>query len=253
MFVLLGLLLAPVNRVAAQESSDEKVQTTIEIKDGKVFLNGEEIATLEDANAPIAFKRNRDGSSNTVWSYDGDDVELRKELRVRRGHGDNTPRVRGMPRVHGFMSDGEEKVEVFNIERFAETLQGREFEERFDIEVMANRMAEGVVNMESARAMNLLSNRSMTKEGIEADRRSREIARMIRREDGDVDELQAELDELLSKAFDEKQNGQQQRIDEMREKLADLKERLAQRKRDREEIIGKRKNELLGRSSRYDW
>lgn len=257
-FVLLGLLLAPINPAVAQESSEEKTRTTIEIKDGKVLLNGEEIATLEDADRPVVFKRNRDGSSEALWYYDGDDIELENGFVVRRGAGENAFQLRGMPRAYGFMSrdgDGDHEVEVFDIERFTNTMREHEAKQRFNVEVMADRLAERVVEGHVAPSLSLYStmSRSMTEEGREADRRSRELARMIRREDGDVDELEAELDAVLAKVFDEKQNAQQERIDEMRAKLAELEERLGQRQGDRDEIIRKRKNELLGRSSRYDW
>ena len=255
-FILLGLLLAPVDRVAAQESSDEKVRTTIEIKDGKVFLNGEEVAELEDADAPVVFKNLRDGATGNVWFSGDDDVEVRNGFMLRRGNADGAYRVRTVPGgAYGFMSRDGGDVEVFDVERFTENMRDHQAAQRFNIEVMADRLAERVVDIESAPHLSLYSfgTSSMSEEGREADRRSRELARKIRQEDGDVAELEAELDEVLARVFDEKQNAQQERVDEMRQKLAELEERLAQRQNDRQEIIAKRKNELMGRSSRYDW
>lgn len=255
-FVLLGLFLAPVDRVAAQESSDEKAKTTIEIKNGKVFLNGEEVAELKDADAPVFFKNMRDGASGSVWFSGDDDAEVQNGFMLHRGNADGAYRVRTVPGgAYGFMSRDGADVEVLDIERFTENMRDHEAKQRFNIEIMADRLAESVANVESSPALSLysMSHRSMSEEGRKADRRSRELARKIRNEDGDVAEYEAELDALLAKVFDEKQNGQQERIDEMREKLAELEERLAQRQTDRQEIIQKRKNELLGRSSRYDW
>ena len=253
--LLLGLILAPIDRAAAQERSEEKVRTTIEIKNGKVFLNGQEVAELEDADLPVVFKNMKDGGQGQLWFSGDDEVEVRNEFVLHRGPADGDYRMRSAPGAYRFMSRDGEDVEFFDVERFAESMRDNHAAQRFNIEVMADRLGERIVNVESAPHLGLhsMTTRSMSEEVREADRRSRELARMIRQEDGDVDELEAELDEILGLVFNEKQNAQQERIDEMREKLAELEERLTQRQNDREDIIQKRKNELLGRSSRYDW
>jgi len=255
-FALFGLLLAPLQQAAAQDQSSDKARTTIEIKEGKVFLNGKEVAKLEDAELPVFFKNMHTGSSGNLWLSTDDGPETVNGFMMRRGNADGSFRVSTVPGAYGFMSRDGDDVEVFDVKRFADVMEEAEAMQmqRFNVEVMADRLADRVVEVESAPQFSLYTtSRSMTEEGREADRRSRELARKIRMEDGDTSELEAELDEVLAKVFVEKQNAQQERIDEMRQKLANLEERLAQRQTDRADIIQKRKNELLGRSSRYDW
>ena len=84
-------------------------------------------------------------------------------------------------------------------------------------------------------------------------RRVKELAERIRRSDGDTSEMETELDELLAEMFSAKQEAQQARVDKLREQLAELEQRVSERNADHEEIISKRRNELLGKRSKYDW
>ena len=75
----------------------------------------------------------------------------------------------------------------------------------------------------------------------------------IRRADGDTAEMEAELNELLERIFETKQEKRQNQIDEMRERLQKLEEETSRRGGDRAEIIEARLNDLLGKSNRHDW
>jgi hypothetical protein len=252
--VLIGLLAFPAESLA-QDASKEDARTVIEIKDGKVYMNGEEIAELEDSDSSVLFKRSGDGEVENVWIA-GDDFFKQREAfeRARRGDG-NAFRVRSSPRAFGFMSRDGRNAEYFEHEAIEDALAAGERVQRQYAEVIAGNLAENALEIESlAPGISYFArSNALSEEGREADRRSREIARMLRNDEGNADELEAELDELLGKVFDEKQAAQQERIDEMRQKLMELEERLDQRQTDRSDIIAKRKNELLGRSSRYDW
>lgn len=82
---------------------------------------------------------------------------------------------------------------------------------------------------------------------------ARRLAQRIRSEDGDVVKLEGELDDTLARIFDSKMASRADRIEQLESRLRDLQDRLDQRESDRGAIIEQRKQELLGRSDRYDW
>jgi hypothetical protein len=57
--LMAGLATFPVHSAFAQkpDRDTKPARTVVEIKDGKVFLNGKEVAEIEDADAPVVFKR----------------------------------------------------------------------------------------------------------------------------------------------------------------------------------------------------
>jgi hypothetical protein len=85
------------------------------------------------------------------------------------------------------------------------------------------------------------------------EREARRLADRIRREDGDVDELESTLDEKLNTIFELKMDARVDRMETLDEQLQTLRERIQQRRSDRDAIIRQRKEELLGRRGRYDW
>lgn len=248
---LAGLLLTPSDGILAQDRSTEDTRTVIEVKNGKVYLNGEEVAELEDSESPVLFKRSGNGEVENVWVVGDEFHKARETFGLRSNMDRNGFRISTAPRAFGFMSRDGGQVEFFE----KDAIEAEERMHRRYAEVMADNLAERAIEIESMAPGFAFysSSGSLGEEGRAAERRSREIARMLRRGEGDSEALEAELDDVLGVVFDEKQAAQQERIDEMRQKLAELEERLEQRRTDRAEIIGKRKNELLGRSSRYDW
>jgi len=249
--ILAGLLFTPSADLLAQDRSEKEARTVIEVKDGKVFLNGEEVAELKDSEAPVFFKRSGNGEVENVWVVGDEFHKAREAFGLRSNMDRNGFRISTAPRAFGYVSRDGGLAEFFE----KDATEAQERVQRRYAEVMADNLAERAIEIESmAPGFSFYSSSaSLSEEAREAERRSREIARMLRREEGDQQALEAELDEVLGVVFDEKEAMQQERIDEMRQKLAELEERLEQRRTDRSEIIGKRKNELLGRSSRYDW
>lgn len=95
----------------------------------------------------------------------------------------------------------------------------------------------------------------------EGERRSRTLARQLRRAEGpERDRLARELRETLEGTFDLKQQARRQQVEAMREdaerlrgELAELESELSERDAAREEIIERRRQELLGESDMLDW
>lgn len=247
--LMAGLATLPIQSALAQkpDRDEQPARTVVEIKDGKVYLNGKEVAEIEDAEAPVVFKRSGKEMGGQIWSLDEDRFGRANGFVLRSDDDAEGFRVRSMPRAYGFTSEDGGQVEFFS---------ERDFEDLFEVQEKARRQtAEAMAELElAAPMMGLLSHRSaMSREAVEADQRSRELARSIRRGEGDTAALEAELDASLEQVFDEKQAAQQERADQLRQQLTDLEQRLQQRQDDRSQIISKRRDELLGRDSRFDW
>jgi len=80
------------------------------------------------------------------------------------------------------------------------------------------------------------------------------IARNARRADGsEKADLEKQLDQKLNEIFDYKLELRKKAIERAQKHVAELKERQAKRKSAREEIIKKRKDELLGVDRYLEW
>jgi hypothetical protein len=66
---------------------------------------------------------------------------------------------------------------------------------------------------------------------------------------GDREKLTAELREKLERTFDARMEGEQQKLDELRERLAKVEQRLAKRKQNRQLIVDRRLADLTGDST----
>ena len=83
---------------------------------------------------------------------------------------------------------------------------------------------------------------------------SRRLAQQARRAEGEErTRLEAELDEKLQEIFDRKQALREEQIDKLREEMNEALDKHNEREQNRREIIERRLNQLLGKSSRYDW
>ena len=246
---LMGTAMLPASSALAQKADHEEklVRTVVEVKDGKVFVNGKEVAEIADADAPVVFKRSGEEISGHLWNVERGRGGRANGFVLRSDDDAEGFRIRSMPRAFGFSSDDGANFEVF---------ADGNFEDVFEIERdVQRRTAKALAEIElEAPMMGLYSQRVVIgKEAVEADQRSRELARSIRRGNGDTAEMEAELNALLDQVFEEKQAAQQQRIDKLRQQLTELEQRLQQRKEDRDQIISKRRDELLGKDSRFDW
>jgi len=90
-------------------------------------------------------------------------------------------------------------------------------------------------------------------ETMKRDMASRELAMKIRSADGDTGALEAELDAMLNEIFSEKQDAYLEQVDALREKLAQLEQKVEERESNKAEILDRRRKELLGKSSKWDW
>ncbi|MDA0377967.1 MAG: hypothetical protein O3C45_06490 [Bacteroidetes bacterium] len=244
--LVLGLAALPMQTALAQKPDKDSHRTVIEIKDGKVLLNGKEVAEIEDEDAPLVFKRSGEDITSRLWNLDEGPGGRASGFVLHSDDGEGY-RLRTMPRAYGFMSEDGAKAEFFS---------DRDFQEIFEVREKARRQtSEAMAELERAMpALSLYAERgAVSQRALEAEQRSRELARSIRKGDGDAEALEAELSELLGQVFDEKQAAQQERIDRLRQQLTDLEQRMQQRQEDRNQIISKRKDQLLGRDSRFDW
>ncbi len=83
---------------------------------------------------------------------------------------------------------------------------------------------------------------------------SRRLAQQARRAEGEERaRLEGELEEKLLEIFERKQALQEERIDRLRGDLDELLDKHNERDQNRAEIIERRMNELLGKTSKYDW
>ena len=234
----------------------ERKQTTIEIKDGKVYLNGEEVAELDDPESSVFFKQ--DGvkmKGNMRWMSDNDEFEgLSGNAFIFKDDGSNEFVVEGKPNVYGFLKRRSgENVEFFDDEDFERVFELSSRAEVTAAENVVRGLERGMARFEVASPFVVAGERSWNSETMELERQSRDVARQIRQNDGNDSELESELNAILAKIFDAKLEAQQARVDKLREQLTEMEESLGLRQDDRSEIIEKRRNELLGRGSRYEW
>lgn len=84
--------------------------------------------------------------------------------------------------------------------------------------------------------------------------KARVLGQRVRRAEPDAREaLQDELEALLREIFDHKQAMRATEISSMQDKLEEAQQSRKERESNRDEIIERRLNQLLGRSSKYDW
>ncbi|MEZ4695013.1 MAG: hypothetical protein R2832_01220 [Rhodothermales bacterium] len=83
---------------------------------------------------------------------------------------------------------------------------------------------------------------------------SKRLARRLEMADGDERaELSRQLDDVLQKIFDEKTRLKTERLEKLTGEVEELREEVELRKRDKDRIVSERKNELTGRNRKSDW
>lgn len=217
----------------AQDVADKSSINKIEVKDGQVFVNGEMVKELENADLPVVFNSNGNssiadfnvfksgGSGNFVFDSDNN-----KELTFFG----NTM----APDMHG---DVDHMFERYN--------------------VMADDVARGgltrlKMNMNGAFPDALYNPQS--DEIRKMERESMELARRIRTaDDAEQEDLKQTLKELLSKIFDLKEENTVARLNKMSAELDKLEAKVAERSSSRTDIINRRYKELLGESDALAW
>ncbi len=214
----------------AQETVERKV-IHIEVKDGKVYVNGEMVKELENKDARIRFSR--DGDDDFVFfSDDGDAAHRRFAFRSPR-----------------FLEElGNEPVMGFAGRDFPNAYH--EFDVAFDLEPLHENLA---ILREGMNAPYVVSSTN-NKEIMRLERKSRDIARKLRNSEGEErEELNQELENMLNQIFDMKLESLQERIEKMSGELDELRARVQERVSSRAEIINRRLRELRGERNTLDW
>ena len=223
---ILAMLVLPA---MAQETVKEKVNI-IEVKDGKVFVNGEMIKELDDKNARVQFSRN--GENNYVFFSDDDENGLRNyrlrspgfiELKDQMGN------------VEFFGDEHENAFAMYNTQRSLEPLHE------------LSMLREGSFEP-------FMAAFGQSSETRKLEMKSEEIARQLRRADGeDMDALNSELEELLNKIFDMKLTEQRDRMEKLAGEMDELRDRVQERSNSRSQIIERRLRQLKGDRDTLDW
>ena len=207
---------------------------TVQVIDGKVFVNGEEV---EEGTA-LAFE----GDDDDVW-VDDDDVHVFMS-KGGRFHDEDAFAFRVGPGeerepFRAFFGEGPEVEREIRRERFAGPMRGKKllFIGDDDDERFAHRFTE-YADAE-VRAM---------------EREASRLAREARRADDDEREkLEAELQKKLEAIFERKMELREKRVEALEESLEEARTRLEERRKAREEIIRRRLRELLGEDDLYEW
>lgn len=214
----------------AQETVEENV-TRIEVKDGKLYVNGEMVKELENKDARILFSR--EGDDEFVFFSDDDDV-------AHRRFAFQSPR---------FLEELDNEPMLGLVRRdFPNALH--EFDMSFNFEPLHENL---MVLREGMNAPFIIG--SMTNGEIRRlERKSRDIARKLRNSEGEeTTELNQELENILNQIFDMKLESQQERIEKMSGELDELRARVQERVSSRAEIINRRFRELRGERDTLDW
>ena len=222
--LLLALLISATLPAAAQE--DDRSAVRVQIKDGKIIVNGQVIDTASSDRIEI---ETDDGESITVFvDRDGNRVWV----------GDREPR--DFPALNAFFPRGPDG----------------EFRFRSDDDdpmvFLEENLQSGLRRLEHA-PLAQMRNR-LNPEAMRMERRLHELARRVRQAEGEErQDLEAELDELLEEAFEVRLEAERAHAEELRERLADIETRLQERSAARSKIIERRKRQLLGERHLLDW
>ena len=217
------------HKIEIRTSSDKQAEVVVEVKDGKIFVDGKEVAEVNTDGRRLRMRHD---------SMDGEDSSFFESKNGGR---------------FLFNSNGGNEI----IERIVdiENLQSQFGEAR--IQSSLSPLRDNLLELNrDGNAFAVYSNNLASfgnGETMKMDMRSRELAMKMRAMDGDTSEMEAELDKLLAEVFAFKQESHQKKVDQLREELQKLEQKLADRKSNQAEIISKRKKELLGTKDRFDW
>ncbi len=202
---------------------------TVQVIDGKVFVNGEEV----EEGASLVFE-NDDDDLHVFMNPkhgrfgDGHAFAFRFRPDEEREHfraffGDDPDVERGIRREHFVGPMMNERVRFFGDDD--DGFEGEDaFTEYADPEVR------------------------------EMEREASRLAREVRRAEGDErEQLEAELQEKLEAIFERKMELREKRVERLEESLEEARSRLEERRKAREEIIRRRLRDLLGEDDLYEW
>lgn len=258
MTLMLAFFLTTTTEATAQKKKEEKVVVrsksktgdnsketiVVEVKDGKVFVDGEEVADVDTEGRSVWVSSGDDDSEGRTFVFKGEedaDGVFRfngKEIEMDHMLSDmdaNHMQSRMAPMMDRMTSEmGEARMQSRMGPMMNRVMSFSNDGNAFEV------MADGF-NMES------------NGEIMKMDMQSRELAMQIRHEDGDTSAMEAELDQLLADIFAKKQDINQKRMDKLRAELEKMEQNLTERNSSKSDIIAKRKKELLGQPDKNDW
>lgn len=249
-------MLVPVT-VSAQETREEKTVTekrvVVEVRDGKVFVNGKESEIGEYGQ--VILRKGDDDEMIVIVRKDGPlwvgapHIAARARVEADRARVE-AEHARELARSMARFRTPDGDVEHFYMQFDPQLPDFEEFEVDIDVE---NELAEAFENVQWMRGDGLRLRRQ-SEELRELESRIREQARELRRaEEPEKAAAEARLDELLDKAFQMKLQEEQKQVEELEASLQERQHRLQERQTQRREIIERRKKELLGRRDHLDW
>lgn len=242
--LLLCLLASPAlaqNRRLAPDRDDTMTvrdkKVTIEMKDGKVTVNGQPVDPEEDR---FIVRVDPDGEEFIVFMDEGGPFRYRFGPRAFSWDDDDTPG---------------DVLRRFRLENphFNMTIP------RFEMELARPYMAPSVDLFRwdgdgPGRQRFFLRSLEDNVEIARMEREAWELARKARRAEGDEKtRLEQELRSKLDQIFDQKLQLQQQRLEELEGDMQEQRSNLEERRRSRDQIIQKRQRELLGEEDAYEW
>lgn len=246
------LVAVAVNNAVAQDwrnDSKDKRSVKIEMRDGKVWVNGDELPEGTDLKEYL--KEN---------GYDDLDVSMDGRFRITDDDGNWSVRIdrdgdgpHGMRFGNVFFDRDDDDNNGFAF-RFGDkdNVFFRSPNHAFDLDALN----DIDVNLEGLSHLgpNVFGYMTSSPELMKKERESRDLARRVRNAEGsERAELERELDTLLADIFAEKMDLRRERAEKLRERLAEQDAAINERQRNRDDIIARRKAELLGEKDRFDW
>lgn len=226
----LALLVLFVFPAKAQDAKERDVNR-IEVKDGKVYVNGEVVKELDDKDLRIQFSK--DGGQGVAF-FRGNGEGGFENLEIR------APRV----------------LELMNNKPFA-VWEGNNFRHAmndFNISIDMEPLHERVDLIRNGGFGTFMVGSGGNSEIRKLEKKSHELARNIRRAgDGETADLNEELEDLVNQIFDLKLEARQERISKISDDLESLRVQVQERSASRDQIIRRRLSELRGEQDTLDW
>lgn len=229
----------------------------IEIKDGRVLVNGVDAGAANSDRIQITHEDGRevfvrlDKSRGTVWV--GDEAGNDPHLGLR------SPGSRSFFRFRN--EDGDIDSEwVADPQEMADRIRTFSLRSRPDRPFLEPELREFLVRPESGMTLfgedgpSELFRMMPNSEVMKMEREINELARQVRRATGsEREELEARLDTLLNDAFDLKLQAEREQAEQLQGRIDRLRERLSERSESRAKIIARKKTSLLGERDLLDW
>lgn len=249
MIALFLILFAVVETASAQNAVNK-----IEVKDGKVYVNGEMVKELEDAELPLVFRGDRSSAKSTFTVDSAGD--LKSDFFVFELDGDvvNGSGSSVFFKSDNITSDNDDVMVLYGRHKMGagKLAFGNQ---HATFELLDNSFQRsGAMWGNSPFGSVHFGNRGETDEIRLLESEAAEMAGEIRSaSDGEQEGLQSMLKELLGRIFDLKIDNTEERLDKMNIELNTLSDRIEDRNQSREDIIQQRYNELVGKGDSLAW